>query len=443
MAPFDVSVWSSWVSYLVFFLIGLGFGATLEMSGFGDSRRLAAQFYLRDMTVLKVMFTGIITAGTLIFLSTAMGWLEFDRVWVNHTYLFPGIVGGLIMGVGFIIGGFCPGTSIVATSTLKIDGAVFAFGVGFGIFLFSETVHLFEDFWTSSYMGRFTIGDWLGVDAGVALVLVVLMALVMFYGGEIAERFFGQNIPWKNIRLLPSSTPKIAAASALVVVALIVAGMGQPTLADRWKRVAKKAEKQLAERSVYVHPGEVVELSSNASMYVTVLDIRNESDFNLFHIMSARRVDLERTADPEFLRSLTKLPDNNVTFVISNGEKNATAAWKNFVAFGLANTYIVEGGYNKWLEVYPPDECVTSKREKRPGDTEESLQYAFLQAVGARDYAAHPSCACKEYPTDCFLASHPELPQRPTIRHNPHVPKIEYERKVKIKAKKKISGGCG
>ena len=257
MAPFDVGTWASWSQFLVFFLIGLGFGATLEMSGFGDSRRLAAQFYLRDMTVLKVMFTGIITAGTLIFLSTSMGWLDFERIWVNHTYLYPGIVGGLIMGVGFIIGGFCPGTSIVATSTLKVDGAMFAFGVGFGIFLFSETVHLFEGFWTSSYMGRFTIGDWLGVDLGVALVLVVLMALVMFYGGEIAEKIFGQGIAWKDVRLLPTSKTKLAAASVLVAVALVTAGMGQPSLDDRWDRVADKSEAQVKDRAVYIHPGEV------------------------------------------------------------------------------------------------------------------------------------------------------------------------------------------
>ena len=48
--------------YAVFFLIGSGFGIALELAGFGDSRRLAAQFYLKDMTVLKTMFTSILVA---------------------------------------------------------------------------------------------------------------------------------------------------------------------------------------------------------------------------------------------------------------------------------------------------------------------------------------------------------------------------------------------
>ena len=35
------------------------------MSGFGNSRKLAAQFYFTDLTVLKVMFTAIVTAMVL------------------------------------------------------------------------------------------------------------------------------------------------------------------------------------------------------------------------------------------------------------------------------------------------------------------------------------------------------------------------------------------
>ena len=197
MAPYDfASIAGSATYYLIFLLIGAGFGATLEMSGFGDSRKLAAQFYLRDLTVLKVMFTGIIVASTLIFLSTSLGLLDFDRVWVNPTYLWPGIVGGLIMGVGFILGGFCPGTSLVAASTLKVDGVFFVLGVGTGVWLFGESVGSFQEFFVSSFMGRFTLPEWLGIPTGVVLVLLVLMALGMFFGGEIAERVFGNKEKW-------------------------------------------------------------------------------------------------------------------------------------------------------------------------------------------------------------------------------------------------------
>ena len=98
--------------------------------------KLAGQFYLRDMMVLKVMFTAIIVAAVLIAGASAFGLLDMSRVWVNPTYLWPGIVGGLIMGVGFVLGGFCPGTSVVAASTLKIDGMLFLAGALGGVWLF-------------------------------------------------------------------------------------------------------------------------------------------------------------------------------------------------------------------------------------------------------------------------------------------------------------------
>ncbi|HRE10647.1 MAG TPA: sulfurtransferase, partial [Ignavibacteria bacterium] len=100
MLPIDViAVLGKFGGYAVFVLIGIGFGVSLELAGFGNSRRLAAQFYLKDMRVLKTMFTGIVVAALLIFLSAAVGLLDFAQISVTQTFLWPGIIGGLIMGV--------------------------------------------------------------------------------------------------------------------------------------------------------------------------------------------------------------------------------------------------------------------------------------------------------------------------------------------------------
>ena len=94
------------ISLLIAVLIGIGFGFFLERAGFGNSRKLALQFYLRDLTVFKVMFTAIVTAMTGMIFFNAFGWLDLDSIYINPTYLWPGIVGGLIMGAGFIVGGY-------------------------------------------------------------------------------------------------------------------------------------------------------------------------------------------------------------------------------------------------------------------------------------------------------------------------------------------------
>src|SRR5512134_1164057 len=126
-----VSAANPW-TYVLFGVIGFAFGYTLETAGFGDSRKLAAQFYFKELTVLKVMFTAIAVAMTLTFGAVGLGYLDFNQVWVNPTYLASGVVGGLIMGVGFIVGGFCPGTSIVGAATGKIDAMFYLLGGFFG-----------------------------------------------------------------------------------------------------------------------------------------------------------------------------------------------------------------------------------------------------------------------------------------------------------------------
>ena len=144
-----VSAANPW-TYVVFGGIGFAFGYTLEMAGFGDSRKLAAQFYFKEMTVLKVMFTAIAVAMTLLFGAVGLGLIDFSQVWVNPTYLGSGLVGGLIMGVGFIVGGFCPTTSLASASTGRIDGMLFMLGGFVGAFLFGETERYFDHWYNEA-----------------------------------------------------------------------------------------------------------------------------------------------------------------------------------------------------------------------------------------------------------------------------------------------------
>ena len=94
------------ISLVIGFVIGIGFGFFLERGGFGNSRKLALQFYFRDLTVFKVMFTAIVTGMTGLIFFNVFGWIDLNSIYVNPTYLWPGIVGGLIMGAGFVVGGY-------------------------------------------------------------------------------------------------------------------------------------------------------------------------------------------------------------------------------------------------------------------------------------------------------------------------------------------------
>ncbi len=392
--------------YLVFLLVGFAFGYVLEISGFGNSKKLAAQFYFRDMTVLKVMFGAIITAMVLVFSATAVGLLDYRLIWVNPTYLWPGIVGGLIMGVGFIIGGFCPGTSLVGAATLKLDGIAFVLGVFFGIFLFGETVEYFYTFWNSSYLGRFTLPELFGVPTGWVVLGVVLMALFMFFGAEQLEKIFGKKDP--------SKAPKwrYAAAGALIAGSVALIFVGQPTNAQRWTAISEEKQALLDERAVQIHPGELLDLIHDNQIKVVMLDVRDEMDYNLFHILDAEHMPIEEL--PNIISDLHFEPANVVFVTMSNDEAAATEAWKMLVAESVPNVYLLEGGINNWIAVFGDDD-LTKTFNRGAGD--DQLCYIFDSALGARNPAAEPDV---------------------------HGAELIYTPKVKLELKRApTSGGCG
>jgi len=366
MAPIDVVTnLGKFIGYLIYLIIGVGFGMVLEMSGFGDSRKLAAQFYFKDMTVLKVMFTAIIVAMVLIFGFSAIGIMDFDSIFVTPTYLFPGIIGGLIMGVGFIIGGFCPGTSIVAVATLKIDGMFFASGVAFGVFVFGETVSVFQGFHNSSYMGRFVLPEFLGITTGLTVLFVVLMALTMFYWAEISEQFFGLKRSWKEINMIPSDKKKLFASTSLVFIALLVLFSGQPDPLDKWNQIKEKEMAKLDKREIYIHPYELLESMNDPMLYTKIFDFRNETDFNLFHLENSYRTRNEDIYNTGFIKKISAFPINTVIVVLSNNEEISTEAYKLLKGQRILNLYILEGGINNWLHYFPLDTSIAKRIEKK------------------------------------------------------------------------------
>jgi len=191
MGPLIVNeIISSGTNFFLTFLIGIGFGFILEASGFSSSRKLAGVFYGYDTVVLKVFFTAGITAMLGLLFFSLFGWIDLDLVFINPTYLPSNIAGGVIMGAGFILGGFCPGTSVCAASIGKIDALVFIGGLFIGIFVFTEGYPLWEEFFKAGFMGTPRISDSVGISQGLMALIIVLIALSMFYVGEWAEKKF-------------------------------------------------------------------------------------------------------------------------------------------------------------------------------------------------------------------------------------------------------------
>jgi uncharacterized protein len=174
------------------FFIGIGFGFFLEQAGFGSGMKLAGQFYFRDLTVFKVMFTAIITAMLGLFWLSWMGIVDLSLVKVLPTYLIPQLVGGIIFGVGFVMGGYCPGTCCIAAVTGRMDGWVHLAGMFAGIFVFAEMYPLISDWYSSTAMGEVTLSQIFNLAPGTTVFIIVAVALLGFSAAEYVEKKFSR-----------------------------------------------------------------------------------------------------------------------------------------------------------------------------------------------------------------------------------------------------------
>jgi len=175
--------------------LGFGFGWFLERAGFASARRLTAQFYLYDMSVLKVMFTAIVTAAVGLWLCAAAGWLDLSLVYLTPTSIGAELIGGLLLGAGFIIGGYCPGTSVTAAATGSGDGVSFLVGFVAGLLLYAVAFSGLELWASANSLGGLTLPQVFGVPYWVVVVAVATMAALMFIGAEWVERRFSHLRP--------------------------------------------------------------------------------------------------------------------------------------------------------------------------------------------------------------------------------------------------------
>ena len=172
---------AAWDNIFAVFL-GMGFGVALESSGFSSSRKIIGTFFGYDFVVVKVFFTAAIVSSLGLLYLSYMGLVDYSLLYIQPTFLASAILGGIIMGIGFAMGGFCPGTSLCAAAVGRIDGLVFFGGMFIGVFLFSESFPLFENMYYSGSMGAKMINSVFGISPELFTFFLVLMAIGMFYG---------------------------------------------------------------------------------------------------------------------------------------------------------------------------------------------------------------------------------------------------------------------
>ncbi len=344
-APFyKFGLFGDEASFVIAFVIGIGFGFFLERAGFGSARKLAAQFYLRDMSVLKVMFMAIITAMTGLYLLSRLGVVDLSLVYLVPTFVLPQVVGGLLLGVGFTIGGYCPGTSCVSAVTGRVDGMVYVLGLLAGLVGFAEVYPYVEGFANTTSMGQITLPRLLNLPYGLLVFAVVLMALGAFMAAEWAEKKFGGKEPSLEGSLIAKPrrlTPVRVLALGLLAAGLISSVAGDPYRGSQATIDTKDLAIRAAKGLDSVSASDLADWIIQGRDDFKLVDLRGEKDFAAYHIPTAENIPLASL-------DTASLAHNDKLVLCSDDGTEAAKAWFLLEAQGFKSVYLLQGGMRGW-----------------------------------------------------------------------------------------------
>lgn len=374
-APFPLQFASEEVSLLTAIVLGFFFGFSLERGGFGSPRKLAAQFYLYDMAVFKVMFTAIIVAMVGLYTLVGLGLMDMSRLWINPTFVWAQLLGGFLLGVGFIMSGLCPGTSVVAAASGRWDGAVTFLGIFVGTAAFAVAAHLFpavERLYAAGSLGESFLHELVGVPPLVFALGVVAMAAGGFVGAEKVEQIFQKK--HGMVELTPPARPLMGfrVAGALAVVALLGLGIRPGPTELPPVQAASMAPMVLAEALIARQPG------------LLVLDVRARADSADTRIPGSYPAAAPATAEA----LLATVPEGGTVVLVDEdgSAKEVPAGWPRNVHY----RYLQDGFLGWELKVLTPSAGGSTLAEMEAAARQAQIAAFFSGAALAAPTVAAP-----------------------------------------------------
>ena len=382
MGPFVPDLISDQLNLVVALVLGVAFGFVLEQAGFSSSRRLAGLFYGYDFTVLRVFFTAAITAMSGVLLLDHFGLLDTSIIYVNPTWLLPALVGGVIMGVGFILGGYCPGTSVCAAAIGKVDGMFFIGGGVLGIIVFGEFFPLYDKFFASTSMGPVKIYDSLGMSQGVFVIVLILVAVIAFaVTTKIERRVNKTNAPSANFKPINH----LAAAAFLMALGILFI-----FLPDRRTSLLKKvSDPQYAA----THPVSCMEPDELAfgivdhEPNIRIIDIRTASEYAKLPLPGSSNVQIGDFFGKDF--STYFLQRHVKKVIVGENEAQERTACLLLRELGYENIAILQGGIDGFAATIL-DRGPAVSANKYPGpDVTSFRQSARVEILNMIETAKH------------------------------------------------------
>lgn len=317
-------------------LVGFGFGWALERAGFSSSRRLAGVFYFTDMAVVKVMFSAMVTAMLGVLYLAAFGWIQPNDIFLLPTLYGGQIVGGLLFGIGFAMGAWCPGTAAAGLAAGRLDALVFLVGAVLGSILFNELFPLVGPLATLGDRGVQHVYETLGVSRNAFVLAFTAVAVAAFWLCEWVERFRTGRAPYLATPFLGVySAALVALAAGLFVLNPVDSGTGGAGAVP--DELALMTEVEGAED--HIEPEALADRLMAGEPGLVVVDVRPAAEFAAFHIRGSLNVPL-----PELAAALAPHRDSGTIVLYSNGMTHPAQARDSLRRQGFQNVRILTDG---------------------------------------------------------------------------------------------------
>lgn len=361
MGPLVPFIISNEMNLIIALFIGIGFGFILEQAGFSSTKKLVGLFYGYDFTVLRVFFTAGVTAMLGVLVLGHYDLLDLDLIYVNPTFLRSAIVGGLIMGAGFIIGGFCPGTSVCALSIGKMDAMLFVVGSILGVFAFVETFPMIENFYLADAMGPVRMNEQLGMSMEVFALVLSLVAIVAFYlTWQLEKRVRGkQQLPTPKIWV---SRYAIASLTPFIVVALLF------LLPSRQEIIAEKIAEARRQQKCVFHEISADKLAHeivNHYYKLNIIDVRSPEAFEAYHLPMAINIPFDEITERKWETVFRQNMKTNIFYAESDTLVKMACLKAKYV--GNSKNLILKENALQFRDMFEniekPDMATASKKE--------------------------------------------------------------------------------